>query len=860
MNQAGQEALQEIVSNAAVKTINEHQPILQGTADAFVGGLIGTAPFILLPAGGVATKLGYNAIAKRVGESEISVAEQHRILDKALEKIDDVLKKVKEEDIASEEVKDAIKKYTDVYASASEYAHEKLNLEQLNKVLNEAGIARNSAELDAIERLKESRDRLINRVNDLRENLQDKTRILTTDMISSPMFGADSPSVVNDLRQSPVAVSNMIDSLARQAIGSRSAEEIEKDQIALLKKSIELKRLLLKEYSDKNITLARMEELDKLVDILKEEYKLLEKEARNYYLATGDKVVLNRLEVARKNIEDARNAVLPYKIYRTGELGAERELLRLKRDIVEGLESQYSILYSSATSRFSNLLSGIDNQISDINNSINDLNRPEYVNIIFDIYDSIKKNDKAQLESNIDKLNNLLPESTDNISKLKKDVEEIIDENGKSVTENVREEIDKKLRDIELHQSEKDNAERIKNKSINPAIIEKLDKQSKELSETIEKKKVQLKEYVETLDDIQLQEIRELTEPVRKEESLVTEEKEIAEEETDAITEHYAREKIEEARREVTREKTTASDTKLADAFSPYMKRGIALDPSTGMFIEPVTTLYPDTIQQEDTIPDMFTGIDTQLETASEEALATQMQSLIEQQRINQNITDIVEETEPQTKPEPQPEPIPIPEPIPEPEQVKEEDKQKLMPRIPVGGEEEKESVKGKIKRGTITWRQGMFWYVLPPPYTKESMWYSKRPPAGVYRYATGKGSAEKTIQIIGGTATRDADIDIGIAIVHLKAKKDKISIDFSQDADDTYKGKSEDRIYNRELSQSIRRSNYIKRPNQDRIDLLEAEIANAKSMPEPVARIKKNSGDYYFGRRLPEPNIGVDL
>ena len=59
----------------------------------------------------------------------------------------------------------------------------------------------------------------------------------------------------------------------------------------------------------------------------------------------------------------------------------------------------------------------------------------------------------------------------------------------------------------------------------------------------------------------------------------------------------------------------------------------------------------------------------------------------------------------------------------------------------------QKGTPKSKVAYGTWIWRHGAYWEVLEPPYDK--VVHMKNPPDGAYLFATGKGSAKKTLQII---------------------------------------------------------------------------------------------------------------
>ena len=84
------------------------------------------------------------------------------------------------------------------------------------------------------------------------------------------------------------------------------------------------------------------------------------------------------------------------------------------------------------------------------------------------------------------------------------------------------------------------------------------------------------------------------------------------------------------------------------------------------------------------------------------------------------------------------------------------------------------------VPRGTIEWRQGTKWVALPPPYRDEDKLYLDQPLPGTYKFATGKGSAARTLQVIGGPPEQDADIDMGWAQVHISAKGKELEMDFA--------------------------------------------------------------------------------
>jgi len=84
-----------------------------------------------------------------------------------------------------------------------------------------------------------------------------------------------------------------------------------------------------------------------------------------------------------------------------------------------------------------------------------------------------------------------------------------------------------------------------------------------------------------------------------------------------------------------------------------------------------------------------------------------------------------------------------------------------------------------KVPPGTITWRQGMKWGVLPPPWRDEDKIWLDHPLPGTKKFAVGKGSAYKTLQVLGGRPAQDADIDMGWAQIHISSKNGQMQMTF---------------------------------------------------------------------------------
>jgi len=84
-----------------------------------------------------------------------------------------------------------------------------------------------------------------------------------------------------------------------------------------------------------------------------------------------------------------------------------------------------------------------------------------------------------------------------------------------------------------------------------------------------------------------------------------------------------------------------------------------------------------------------------------------------------------------------------------------------------------------------VVWRQGAptgfpngLWKVVPPPY--KEMFTLRSAPQGTYKFASGKGSSYKTIQILGGSPEKDVDLNLGWVNIHITAKNGQVDIDYT--------------------------------------------------------------------------------
>jgi len=196
-------------------------------------------------------------------------------------------------------------------------------------------------------------------------------------------------------------------------------------------------------------------------------------------------------------------------------------------------------------------------------------------------------------------------------------------------------------------------------------------------------------------------------------------------------------------------------------------------------------------------------------------------------------------------------------------------------PPLPRGRPPKKKEL-DEIPPGTIAWRQGLFWKLLPPPYRQKDLRTLKSAPAGAYKFAVGEDSAYKTIQVLGGMPARDVkDIDIGIALVDITRKGRDVTARFKRDVEDVYKGKTvTEKIPRLPISKGKGVPKYAKDKN-GRIYLTEKHklklgkvarqpsVIDAIGFKEKKVRSKKiTSPDipdrYYLGHKLRPVDLGA--
>jgi len=99
-----------------------------------------------------------------------------------------------------------------------------------------------------------------------------------------------------------------------------------------------------------------------------------------------------------------------------------------------------------------------------------------------------------------------------------------------------------------------------------------------------------------------------------------------------------------------------------------------------------------------------------------------------------------------------------------------------------------------KVPLGSIVWKHGWTWKVLPPPYDVNRIISLPKDviPEGTTKFATGTGSAKATLQVIGGEVVpTNVDADLGIMDVHIRTDGKKSWMWFDSGGEQTVVGRS---------------------------------------------------------------------
>ena len=472
------------------------------------------------------------------------------------------------------------------------------------------------------------------------------------------------------------------------------------------------------------------------------------------------------------------------------------------------------------------------------------------------------------------------------------------------------EDIKRQDRALENEQKALEIAKRMRDKVENPNRKSELDKYIKELEQSIkrgnERKKTLVQEKTKPIvrpewerlleeakkreqDDYALEKVKEKS-PATREETLSEKEKETTEKKVDTKT-----------KPETELEKTLEPKAKpeLQEVY-PDTKTDIETRVIERMpVIEGVPLRIDETELQEFRTPDKI----------SYPAPATEP--------FPEPVTEPIPFPEP--LPVPLPEPLPLPEPVPEPipeplpeplpysEFVKPTDKEKeTVPKTYKGfikaKNKEGQEVDLVVPQSSIVWVQGnpMFkggtfapmYKILIPPYGTEDMYSSRETPDGYDNKGyKGKGSARKSLQVIGGMLDNDIEnVDLGWARINIRNDSGRPEIEYIQDIEANSGQRSETigqgkgqipfEIWKEAKSKGISKQELIdaeKRIQERRVNE-ESPILTQKpkdfknwwdediyqSEETPIQRIrtkpKIDTGNYYLGHRLINPDIGGEI
>ena len=152
--------------------------------------------------------------------------------------------------------------------------------------------------------------------------------------------------------------------------------------------------------------------------------------------------------------------------------------------------------------------------------------------------------------------------------------------------------------------------------------------------------------------------------------------------------------------------------------------------------------------------------------------------------------------------------------------------------------DEEKEEIKEGKKElpiGSVIWRQGKFWKALIPPYKTGDLLNLKEQPKNYDKYATGEGSAYRTVGVVGGVMPEQIDIDYGVMDIKIARGLDKeVYMDYDNQGLKTDIGKS-------------------KKSKTKGITVRDKRVKNLNGYPDLPDR-------YYLNRKLPDAGIMVNI
>jgi len=455
VNQGGQEFFQEVVHNAAIKTVNENQALLENTANAFVSGVIGTAPFVMVPAGGQAISIARGRLADvRVDRSKAGVLTpidvtpqmQEKILNKVFQPVSGF--NVSTKIVMAEQLKgtpaqieywkqrykegkgrteyeagksitvglidkktvvtgaakvdETALAYTVMCNKVNEYAYTQLKLKQAQQAIADFGMAKSKAQLKILNEYKERAKELEAKLKELKRPMVEAVKNFSdTFLKNSHGLEAGQKAEVRDMART---IAMDIDSVTTQLFGERNAKEIAKDI-----KELEGQIKVIEEEMAKGMTRGQLEGYARLISILKGQVGDLVNELRLRYLAEGEKIkpdtkklamevmsLQARLIKAVENLNNFTGSALNYDVYRKGELAREAEVLKLERDTFEAIERTTEAVWGKEN--YADKLSELNTALRQLVSIMKEADPSHWhtTGISFNIYDALRQKQREK--------------------------------------------------------------------------------------------------------------------------------------------------------------------------------------------------------------------------------------------------------------------------------------------------------------------------------------------------------------------------------------------------------------------------------------------------------------------------------
>jgi len=457
VNQGGQEFFQEVVHNAAIKTVNENQSLLENTANAFVSGVIGTAPFVLWGAGGQAIQMAKTKLADvRVGKegtaipSGITPQMQIKILNKvfapvsgftvdtktvAMEQLKGTPaeiafqkqqykegkgRKIYEADreisiglvdkktiiMGKEKVNETDLAYREMMAKVNEYALTELTLKQAQKAIADFGLAKSEKQLKTLNEYKKRAQELEAKLKELRGPMVEAVRNFSGVFLKNSV-GLESQQKA-EVKEMAKTIVTDIDAVTSQLFGERNAKEIAKDV-----KELEAQIKVIEEEMAKGMTREQLEGYARLINILNGQVNDLVNELRLRYLSEGEKIkpdtkkltmeVMSLQVRLTRAVEALRNfsgSALNYDVYRKGELATKGEVVKLERDTFEAVQRTTEAIWGRES--YTSVLEQLNRMLGEIVASMESLKSQKAASkAAFKIYDAIKEQDAKALKEGV---------------------------------------------------------------------------------------------------------------------------------------------------------------------------------------------------------------------------------------------------------------------------------------------------------------------------------------------------------------------------------------------------------------------------------------------------------------------------